>query len=139
MGKFRGHVYQIMTKGKIYFEAMKFQYDKHLGKAYAAQQLFIAGLYHYGYIDEETFKKYTAMYSEKLDVEITEPLTLEQMRSQEKLAKLTKDFSNVIAQWDSMKPKAKEYYIKKAKKYRGTIPNAKLVLGLRREPVMTHD
>jgi len=137
MAKFRGHVYQIMTKGKIYFEAMKFQYDKHLGKAFAAQQLFIAGLYHYGYIDEETFKKYTAMYSEKLPVEITESLTPEQMRSQEKLANLTKDFSNVLKQWDSMNVKAKNYWIKKAKENRETVPNAKLVLGLRREPVMT--
>jgi len=137
MAKFRGHVYQIMTKGKIYFEAMKFQYDKHLGKAFAAQQLFIAGLYHYGYIDEETFKKYTAMYSEKLPVEITESLTPEQMRSQEKLANLTKDFSNVLKQWDSMNVKAKNYWIKKAKENRETVPNAKLVLGLRMEPVMT--
>jgi len=126
-----------MTKGEIYFAAMKFQCDRKLGKAYTAQQLFIAGLYHYGYIDEKTFKKYTVMYSKQL-VETTEPLTLEQMRSQEKVAKLTKEFSNIIKQWDTMSVKAKTFWIKKAKEHRDTVPNAKLLLGLRMEPVISH-
>jgi hypothetical protein len=134
---FKGHIYTACLKDKIYLAAMKFQVDKHLGKAYTAQQLFIAGLYHYGYIDEKTFKEYTLMYSEKLDAETTNPLTTEQLKSQQKLRKIEKDFSEAIKQWDSMNPKAQQYYIRKARKYRDTVPNAKLLLGLRREKVFS--
>ena len=129
-GRFRGHIYRVCLPAELYFSTMKFQVDKQLGKAFAGLQLFIAGLFHYDYIDKETFDLYTARYSEPLMSNASEPLTKTQIEREKKLQDLETRFSNAIKQWNSMHEDSKEYYIKKAKKYETVVSNAKLILAL---------
>lgn len=135
MGKFREHGVMLFLSQELYIGFIKLQADKGLGRSFAGLLPFVEGLYSMGYITQEVYEEHKKRYSQPLVAE--KPLTLKQLKKKESIAKITKEFSNVIKQWDSMNVKAKNFWIKKAKEYRDTIPNAKLVLGLRREPVMT--
>jgi len=129
-GRFKGHIYHACLPGEIYFPTLKFQVDRRLGKAYTSLQLHIAGLYHYSYIDKETFEKWTAKYSRSLAKE-ERPLTKAEIEEQRKIEELEKQFSNILKQGLNMlSEKSRKYWLKKAEEYQGKIPNAKLILAL---------
>ena len=56
---------------------------------------------------------------------------LEQQKEQKTMEKWNRMFSNVIKQWNTMKPENQEYYIRKAEELKDEVPNAKLVLAYR--------
>jgi len=133
MAKFREHGVMLFLSQELYLGFIKLQADKSLGRSFAGLLPFTEGLHRLGYISQEVYEAHKKRYSQPLVAE--KPLTLKQLKKNESIAKLTKEFSNVIAQWDSMNEKAKNFWIKKAKENRETVPNAKLLLGLRREKV----
>ena len=135
MGKFREHGVMLFLDGELYTGFIRLQAAKGLGRSFAGLLPFVEGLFRLGYITQEVYEAHIKRYSQPLVTE--KPLSLAQLKTKESLAKITKEFSNVIAQWDTMNVKAKDYWFKKAEEYRDTVPNAKLVLGLRREPVIT--
>ena len=133
MGKFREHGLMLFLDGELYTAFIKLQADKGLGRSFAGLLPFVEGLHNLGYISKEVYEEHRKRYSQPLVAE--KPLTLKQLKKKESIAKLTKEFSNVIKQWDTMNVKAQQYWIKKASEHRDSVPNAKLLLGLRREKV----
>jgi len=90
----------------------------------------VGGLFKLGYIEREIYDVYKHRYSEPLVKKVSKPLTLEELKEQEKLKRLQKHFSAVLKQWPTLREKAKKSHIVKAKQYEHKIPNAKLVLAL---------
>lgn len=135
LGKFREHGVMLFLDGELYTGFIKLQADRGLGRSFAGLLPFVEGLHNLGYITQEVYEEHKRKYSQPLVAE--KPLTMKQLKKKENISKLTAAFSNVIKQWATMNVKSKNYWVEKAKEYRDTIPNAKLVLGLRMEPVMT--
>lgn len=61
---------------------------------------------------------------------LAKPHSLVDVEKQNDIQKLEADFSNVLSQWQSMKVKAQQYWLKKAEANKGKVPNAQLVLDL---------
>jgi len=136
MGNFREHAVRLFLDRELYLAFIKLQADKKLGRSFAGLLPFVEGLYRLGYITEEAYESHKERYSAPLVAE--KLITIEETKGQKKLKKIEEQFSKFIKNWDSMKPKAKQYAILKARKYRDTVSNAELVLALRYEPVMKH-
>lgn len=128
MGKFKEHGIMLYLDRELYLAFIKLQAEKGLGRSYAGLLPFVEGLHQMGFITDKVYETHKAKYSEPLVAK--KQLTLSQLKQKETIEQVAKEFSDVINQWDSMKPEAKKYYIEKAKKYKEKVPNAKLVLAL---------
>jgi len=128
MGKFKEHGVMIYLDRELYLGFIRLQAEKGLGRSYAGLLPFVEGLYQMGFITQDVYETHKAKYSEPLVTK--KQLTLPQLKQKQTIEEITKEFSEVIKQWDSMKPKAKKYYIEKAEQYKDKVPNAKLVLAL---------
>jgi predicted DNA-binding transcriptional regulator len=126
-GRFKGHIYHACLPADILFPTLKFQVDRELGKAFTSLQLHIAGLYHYGYIDKETFEKWTAKYSKSLTEKPVEPLTKADVEKQDKLQQIEKTLTNAYKEWNTLKPSAQVFHVKTAREH-ADLPIAQLIL-----------
>ncbi|MFX0204300.1 MAG: hypothetical protein ACFFCW_50020 [Candidatus Hodarchaeota archaeon] len=130
MGKFREHGVMLYLSPELYVGFVKVQADKSLGRSYAALLCFNEGLRKLGYITDEVYEVHKKKYSEPLVQGKTRPLTIEELREQEKIGQLEKHFSEVSKQWPNLCEKARLAHITKAKQYVNEVSNAKLVLAL---------
>ena len=135
MGKnFLGHALRLYLDAQYSLALVKLRADKELGRSHAGLLVFTEGLYRLGYINQKTYDAHVKRYSKPLVAE--EPVTLKEKLEQENekktLLKWNKTFSNIIKQWNTMKPESQEFYIKKAEELQDQVPNAKLVLAYKR-------
>lgn len=130
MGKFQEHGVMLFLDRELYLAFIKLQADKKLGRSYTGLLPFTEGLYHMGYISKEVYEQHKQKYSIPLVQDKPKSSTLEQAKRQKKLKRIEKNFSEVLKQWNTMNTKSKQFYIKKAEKYKTAIPNAKLILAL---------
>ena len=124
---FREHGVMLYLDKTLYKAFIRLQADKGLGRSYAGLLPFVEGLYHLGYLSKEEYEIHFQKYNTPLTEE-PKPLTKEQMQEQEKLKQLTKTFKMILEQWETVPPKSKQYYLKKAQELKSKIPEAEEIL-----------
>ena len=131
------HGLLLFLPSELQLALARLQTNRSLGRSYAGLLAVTEGFHELGCLDKEEYEALKERYSQKLPcsivVERRKPRILEDAQEQTKLRKLEVDFSNTIKQWNTMKPKAREYWVKKAEEYRDKVPNAKIVLALASE------
>ena len=138
MGKFREHGVMLFLSPELYLGFVKLQADKGLGRSYAGLLPFIEGLYSMGYISKEVYEEHVKRYSKQLVSEKPKPLpTQEQLKEEEKAEQLNKTFGMVAEQWEQHPSEEwRQTWLKRAQEHSG-LSNAKLVLALRSEKVVS--
>ena len=133
---FTGHQFLLCFDHILYMKMLQVQVDNGLGKAFAGMLVAIEGLNAMGLLEEAEYDLYKNKYSVSLaDAKANKsksPVQIAKEQSRVSYCKATrKEFGNVLNQWSSMKPRNKDYWVKKAKlPENAKIQNAKLVLGL---------
>lgn len=137
MGKFREHGVMLFLSPELYLGFIKLQADKGLGRSYAGLLPFVEGLYSMGYISKEVYEESVKRYSKPLVSEKSKPLTIKQMKEQKRAEQLNKTLGMIVDQW-ALHP-SKEWrrrWIRTAEEH-SELPNAKLVLALRSEKMVS--
>lgn len=133
---FSEHVYKLCLDYRLYTAAIKLQSDLGLGKAYAGMLPYVEGLYAMGYLGDEDYELYKNKYSVSLaeahENKNKSPVELLKAQSRHDQRRTQNGFfGEALKQWVTMKPKSKQYYLKKAALPENkTLKNAKLVLEL---------
>lgn len=113
---------------------MKYRASTGLGATYALFNLLNDKLYELGFMEEAGFQYHKERYGLPLVDEFEKQLEMKNQNARPEIQtkrleieKLTKLLANVFDQWPTMKPKAKEYYLKVANE-NPNLPIAKAIL-----------
>jgi len=118
----------------------KLQVDRNLGRSYSGLLALTEGLHVLGCLNDAAYKALKERYSQKLECTVVvapeqprPPHTLSEAKEQARLKKIESNLSDVIKQWNTMKPQSRDYWVKQAEEYKDKVSNAKMVLALASE------
>ena len=128
-GSERANAHMIFLPTELYLGLIDKMSALKIGKSHAILDCINESLHNEGFIDNEVYLKFKGQYRRPL-LEIVKEKRMKETieESKPELSKERKTFLMILKQWETVPPKSKQYYLKKAQELKDKIPEAEEIL-----------